>query len=65
MNNKCKDCRWYAAGGNCHRYPPQMVLFPCGNQHPIMYATNARFPWVDADGWCGEFAHSFGKPEKF
>lgn len=50
----CKDCR-YEIAGRCHRFPPQMVLWPDGHQEPISYMPYKTFPFVDREDWCGEF----------
>ncbi len=32
----CGKCKWWCVG-DCRLHPPQMVLWPTDNQHPIMY----------------------------
>lgn len=51
----CRDCKW-SDGDACHRLPPQMVLWPTGNQQPIAYEPYATFAFVKPDDWCGEWA---------
>lgn len=53
----CRDCKW-SDGSQCHRFPPQMALWPNDNQHPVIYSPYAAFPDVPPDGWCGEWSKS-------
>ena len=50
----CRDCKWFD-GASCHRYPPQMILWPTDNQQPIVYEPHPTFAFVAWDGWCGEW----------
>lgn len=59
----CRDCK-YSDGLGCHRYPPQVVLFPTGNQYPPAFIPIGQFPQVSADEWCGEWA-GYTKAEEF
>ena len=59
----CRDCKYWG-GYLCHRYPPQIVLWPTGNQHPHTHLTVSEFPHVSADDWCGEWA-GYTREEKF
>lgn len=52
----CLGCKWWFEAGECRRLPPQMVLWPSDNQHPIMYMPSASWPNVKPDDWCGEWA---------
>ena len=52
--NRCCTCRYFA-GQECHRYPPQTVLQPTDNQHPITYWPVSFFPHVQGDYGCGEW----------
>jgi len=55
MRNKCGDCDFWD-DGYCKRYPPQLILWPNDNQHPIMYHPYESFPVRHAqDKSCGEF----------
>ncbi len=51
---ECATCQWWEEG-KCHRHPPQMVLYPLGNQHPITYTPTSYWPYVLATDWCGEW----------
>ena len=51
----CGTCEFWAAE-ECFRFPPQMVLYPSDNQHPIMYAPAPFRPNVSASSpACGEW----------
>lgn len=51
----CGECRHWDNDG-CYRFPPQVVLFPSDNQHPIAYSPVPMQPYVAADHReCGEF----------
>lgn len=51
----CGDCGHWDAG-QCFRFPPQMVLFPNDNQHPISYFPAPCQPHVGAEyRACGEW----------
>jgi len=52
--DRCETCRFNDAGF-CHRFPPQLGLYPTDNQHPIMYDAASCWPTVDPIGWCGEW----------
>ena len=56
--SECGGCaRWFA--GSCFRYPPQMVLHPSDNQHPVIYYPVPMRPFVQASEMaCGEYAPS-------
>lgn len=51
----CRDCKW-SDGGNCHRFPPQMTLWPNDNQLPVIYNPMPTFPFVRPNDWCGEWS---------
>lgn len=52
----CGDCGHWN-GGECRRYPPQVVPTPSDNQHPIAYWPAEWFPTRKAtEAACGEFA---------
>lgn len=51
----CGHCRFWS-GGECRRFPPQAVLYPQDNQHPIMYLPSFSYPDRGAtSAGCGEF----------
>lgn len=50
----CEVCRFFDVG-HCRRWPPETVLCPSDNQHPIMYVPSTAWPLVSHDDWCGEF----------
>lgn len=51
----CGGCGYWA-GGQCRRFPPQMVPSPNDNQHPISYWPAEWFPARKATDWaCGEW----------
>jgi hypothetical protein len=51
----CQQCHhWHER--HCYAHPPQIVLWPTDNQHPIMYAPVESQPGVMEDERaCGEF----------
>lgn len=53
MNKTCETCRWRDEH-LCRRNPPQLVLWPQDNQHPIIYSPSTTYPMVAPDNWCGE-----------
>lgn len=56
-NATCGDCVYWD-GGQCRRFPPQMVLWPTDNQHPISYLPVETFPSRAArEKACGEFIY--------
>ena len=56
----CGQCKcWF--GGQCRRHPPQLVLWPTDNQHPITYMPVESWPTTMADDWCGDFQRN-GEP---
>lgn len=50
----CRDCKWFDRN-LCHRFPPQITLWPTDNQHPIIYNPCETRPGVKPDDWCGEW----------
>lgn len=54
----CGDCRFFEMRpvamvmGNCHRHPPQVVIFPATSETLAYHTT--MFPDVHSGGWCGE-----------
>jgi hypothetical protein len=54
-DTKCGHCRYWT-GGECRRFPPQAVIYPTDNQHPVMYLSSFNYPdrQATSDG-CGEF----------
>lgn len=36
MNSTCGECHYWVEN-ECRRYPPQAVVYPTDNQHPITY----------------------------
>lgn len=61
---KCGDCRHWDAG-LCYRFPPQMVLFPSDNQHPIAYWPEPMQPQVGAEHReCGEWDYAHSSTER-
>ena len=51
----CGHCQHFEAG-QCWRYPPQMVLWPNDNQHPVIYSPYATRPTVGVTTpACGEY----------
>ena len=52
----CKNCIFFISynpeGGNCYRYPPQLVSesYESGQSQTCQY-----YPWMQPDEWCGEF----------
>ena len=55
----CGKCKWWF-GGECRRHPPQMVLWPTDNQHPVFYVPSASLPNTAADHWCGDYQPATG-----
>ncbi len=54
-DSTCGHCKFWHAG-ECFRFPPQMVLYPQDNQHPVFYFPTPCRPQVGADcASCGEF----------
>lgn len=50
MRDLCEGCRFfnsYGDGGECRRHAPIGMR----EQHPEL----AKWPWVNAHGWCGDF----------
>lgn len=54
MKRECSTCE-FCADGLCRRMPPQTVLWPSDNQHPIAYHPCTTWPNVSATDWCGEW----------
>lgn len=55
--SNCGDCAYWDAG-TCRRFPPQVVLWPTDNQHPIAYHPAETFPTRAArEKACGEYAY--------
>lgn len=54
MAEDCTTCH-FNRDGFCHRFPPQVTLYPTDNQHPIHYAVGDGFPSAMAGRWCGEW----------
>jgi hypothetical protein len=42
-----------AKRGFCHRFPPQLALWPETDDHEA--EMDFRFPSADSDDWCGEW----------
>lgn len=57
----CETCR-FNDELVCKRYPPQMILWPQDNQHPIMYAPTGTQPAISLGMWCGEHKPREAKP---
>lgn len=53
MDKTCETCRWQD-DLICKRYPPQMILWPADNQHPVLYQPTETQPAVSLGMWCGE-----------
>lgn len=57
----CASCHWFTANaqavnqGECHRYPPQIVVVPVKTLAGSGMAPGAMFPAVASDASCGEF----------
>lgn len=52
MAEDCTTCH-FNRDGFCHRFPPQVTLYPYDNQHPVLYVVGDGFP--AARSWCGEW----------
>ncbi len=50
----CRECKYFS-DGECHRFPPQMVLWPDHNLPPVAYRPDSSFPAVQPHYWCGEW----------
>ena len=53
--NKCGNCKFWRhdspqtkIGGTCHKHPP--VIYHESDGIPW-----CQFPWINFDGWCGEY----------
>lgn len=56
---RCETCRYWERiremnAGWCHRYPPQVYPDTSGTADDISTSTEAAFPYVGKDEWCGE-----------
>lgn len=50
---RCTTCVYWRVG-ICKRYPPQLVMWPNDNQHPVLYSPTEVLPSTKADDFCGE-----------
>lgn len=54
-SKSCGNCN-HRVASQCFRYPPQMVLWPNDNQHPVLYAPYPTRPDVaETTLACGEW----------
>lgn len=62
--NTCLYCKWWTSNeeghgeGFCHRYPPQLLVFPYGER------IRAHWPLTGYQVWCGEFALAEAPPSR-
>lgn len=54
MSETCETCRWWDKRTHCRRFPPQLALWPSGNQQPIIYDVFPSWPATLPTDWCGE-----------
>ena len=52
----CSTCLYHVKGA-CHANPPQVVLYPTDNQHPVLYTPITCFPDTAPDDRCGRWSH--------
>ena len=52
----CRECEhWFS--DECFRYPPQVVLWPNDNHHPVIYTPMNGRPYAHGtQRACGEFS---------
>lgn len=57
----CASCEHFTVNaqavnqGECHRFPPQIVVVPVKTLQGMGAAPGAMFPAVASDAFCGEF----------
>lgn len=59
---RCETCA-FQEKGDCHRYPPQVLVLPEKSKGSIGPSAKTVFPEVDDRDWCGEYKPDEGEPE--
>lgn len=63
MPDTCSTCRFrhpderpgYEGAGECRRFPPSVLIWTVAHpDEPTQPGFEQHFPWMQADGWCGE-----------